>query len=358
MITKLTASIARRTVTLSAASLLGAGLLLATTADAAVYGIYNGTLSDVRLIGARSVPNALDYAGVGDDVNDGTLDATNPMNWQPMVGGFSTWDVNDPTTPPVAGGVGALVGGTINHDGVSVTGAVINMLANEVLKFGTFQSCTSSDPNASGGNTTADPNYVTSPCTISDMVTRNLVWTYNPVTGKLLHANDGIGGDSAFQGTTYPAQNFNRLAICEPAAANYGGGTGTALTGSCRTFRALTNNGSELSLWSWQGVNANYSVQDAAQVPWQFTNTGATINVGGASGHAPVTWDLSGFTPGVGGQIIAHVTSMAISLTNQDRTAIYGKYTFDVVLIPVPAAVWLFGSALGLIGWLRRRATV
>lgn len=27
-------------------------------------------------------------------------------------------------------------------------------------------------------------------------------------------------------------------------------------------------------------------------------------------------------------------------------------------LIPVPAAVWLFGSALGLLGWVRRRATV
>ncbi len=29
-------------------------------------------------------------------------------------------------------------------------------------------------------------------------------------------------------------------------------------------------------------------------------------------------------------------------------------YTFTVV--PVPAAVWLFGSALGLLGWIRRRA--
>lgn len=28
----------------------------------------------------------------------------------------------------------------------------------------------------------------------------------------------------------------------------------------------------------------------------------------------------------------------------------------DISLVPVPAAVWLFGSALGLLGWLRRRA--
>jgi hypothetical protein len=30
-------------------------------------------------------------------------------------------------------------------------------------------------------------------------------------------------------------------------------------------------------------------------------------------------------------------------------------YTYSVV--PVPAAVWLFGSALGLLGWMRRKAT-
>jgi hypothetical protein len=32
------------------------------------------------------------------------------------------------------------------------------------------------------------------------------------------------------------------------------------------------------------------------------------------------------------------------------------SYTLNYTLIPVPGAVWLFASALGLMGWLRRRA--
>jgi len=37
----------------------------------------------------------------------------------------------------------------------------------------------------------------------------------------------------------------------------------------------------------------------------------------------------------------------------RDPNVTWAKFT----VVPVPAAVWLFGSALGLLGWVRRRAT-
>lgn len=46
------------------------------------------------------------------------------------------------------------------------------------------------------------------------------------------------------------------------------------------------------------------------------------------------------------------------SLQLQTQTGNNSIYTvnFSTAVVPVPAAVWLFGSALGLLGWMRRRA--
>jgi hypothetical protein len=36
---------------------------------------------------------------------------------------------------------------------------------------------------------------------------------------------------------------------------------------------------------------------------------------------------------------------------------VLAQWRFSAVAVPVPAALWLFGSALGLLSWMRRKAS-
>ncbi len=71
--------------------------------------------------------------------------------------------------------------------------------------------------------------------------------------------------------------------------------------------------------------------------------------------------DLFSFT-GSGQQSLMGTLSATIEILNTtdfSGIAIYGDLQVDAVtnVIPVPAAAWLFGSALGLLGWIRHRQT-
>ena len=75
-------------------------------------------------------------------------------------------------------------------------------------------------------------------------------------------------------------------------------------------------------------------------------------------------WTLAGtLTPAATFNDAATVVNLQIQNTLQALTS--GGYAFiakkltlttTTTVVPVPAAVWLFGSAVGLLGWLRRRA--
>ncbi len=58
-------------------------------------------------------------------------------------------------------------------------------------------------------------------------------------------------------------------------------------------------------------------------------------------------------SPNVG----AFVDTFTGSLAPGDTNSATGSYLVRASTIPIPAAVWLLGSALGLLGWMRRKKT-
>jgi hypothetical protein len=91
----------------------------------------------------------------------------------------------------------------------------------------------------------------------------------------------------------------------------------------------------------------------------EFVNSGNTIEiiVTGGSGTATFqgpTAEFYGFSDSLG------LTSIAFH--NLGTLGLVANYSFDNVTtasaVPIPAAVWLFGSALVGLGWMRRRKTV
>jgi len=61
-------------------------------------------------------------------------------------------------------------------------------------------------------------------------------------------------------------------------------------------------------------------------------------------------------TNGVGDLSVLGATSALEFLSDSGTTDNYYIDMANINVVPVPAAVWLFGSALGLLGWMRRRA--
>lgn len=92
-----------------------------------------------------------------------------------------------------------------------------------------------------------------------------------------------------------------------------------------------------------------------------YTNE-STVNTDGSNrvlggddkaiGPAQSVADFAGFVPNIPPSDFMSIIQL------ENGTATQGQiWTFQAV-VPVPAAVWLFGSALGLLGWVRRRSAV
>jgi hypothetical protein len=73
----------------------------------------------------------------------------------------------------------------------------------------------------------------------------------------------------------------------------------------------------------------------------------------GLPAYTHVTPPAGSFNPNATGNY-----QFMLTVSNLSQSVPYDTVAMEVQVVPVPAAVWLFGSALGLVGLMRRRSAV
>jgi len=325
---------------LAAVAALG---LFATGAQAMQYYISSSsTLNDIRKVGGQNIPEIAQYTTYG-----GILDPLDPASWPLLDADIATYPYADPNDPNIPVGIelnNINVNGTISIVAGTVTAAIINQL--DPLSYGTFQTAANTNNIVSGDTSLLNCDHISGGSANLKCVNSNtMTWTYNSGTNQLNHQSGG--------GT---ALTSGSIATCVAVA-------GVTATGQCRQLAAAIDASGELggttinnSTWNWNGMAANYIVRDSSSTPWHAatgTSTTGGLQISGAGGHAGILWDLSGFVDGVGGVVTGR--AVADVLTGNSATGMSGLYTLYLTPIPVPAAVWLFGGALGVLGFARRR---
>lgn len=104
--------------------------------------------------------------------------------------------------------------------------------------------------------------------------------------------------------------------------------------------------------------NMNGDLDDRAvpaSLPFNIQLTsGATTNTAGVTMSADGAYEIlfSAFS----GINFADIDGIVLHTFDGVSSPDYAISAIEVQIVPIPAAFWLFGSALGLVGWMRRKA--
>ena len=159
------------------------------------------------------------------------------------------------------------------------------------------------------------------------------------------------GGKAGWSATDTTALIWNQAYCIDSIGANCGTGATKDQFGGPNAPGGTIN-------WS-NGVQGNgaASLVDQSQPtstpglePWNVGNGGQTGS-GGSAVRNSMCCALAVWEDATGLHITRQVDLAASFLPN-----VFQSYTLNYSVVPVPGAVWLFGSALGVLGWARRRA--
>ena len=158
----------------------------------------------------------------------------------------------------------------------------------------------------------------------------------------------------------------------DPQSATYSGtlvfddGTGE-VTGGTLVMTGVngmqTQNGPN-DWWYWEYTNIviDFAAGTAVGSSKCYDTGFAPAECSGIDITPPNFWEPDAGNEGLDGtaRVAAHWDGSTLQIFNERYNALEDGtdylHTFELTAIPVPAAVWLFGSALGLLGWARRRS--
>ena len=176
---------------------------------------------------------------------------------------------------------------------------------------------------------------------------------YAPAGATLNNAGGTpTSGTATVTGSSFTASDVTFSFSSANASFNYSNGSWSGtLGGSSVTHSETCVNELNTDL-SGPGTSCDNDTLSGLTGVWSgLANSGAASNACSAS---------SFFAAGDCDQIsIVEVEGVSLTIIEQSEFALPGTasgYIYTFTVVPVPAAVWLFGSALGLLGWARRRA--
>ncbi len=167
------------------------------------------------------------------------------------------------------------------------------------------------------------------------------VWDYSWNT--MADADPFIDSTFTIINLTGGTQTFN-VSLGLPVSPAFSPGFKTGLLGF--DFSDANGDGSaSVTLNNWDGLIDGSSAMSLFAVSIPCSGVNCTGSVG------PVTDGPLLHAAGVSASL---GNNLSFDLSAGDSITVHTR--FELTPVPVPAAVWLFGSALGLLGWMRRKA--